>query len=239
MRPTTNDQRRKRRSRWPSWQDLVRRGADIVISALLLVCIVPWLLLIAVWIKFDSPGAVFFRQVRVGKHGRPFQLIKLRSMFGNPASPGPEITADGDARITRVGRHLRHWKLDELPQLWNVLRGDMTLVGPRPEVPKWVDAWPTEAAELILGTRPGMTDPVTLQLRHEESLLATADDPEAYYREVLLEWKAEAYADYLRSRSLARDAMLLATTFWTILIERNSQSFTQLPLPSANSQTDS
>jgi lipopolysaccharide/colanic/teichoic acid biosynthesis glycosyltransferase len=156
----------------------------------------------------------------VGLGGRPFTLLKLRTMrtvatvAGTPE--GTQLTASGDARITPVGRWLRRFKLDELPQLWNVVRGDMSLVGPRPEVPRYVDAadplW-----QSVLSARPGLTDPVTLRLRDEEALLAGVDDVEGFYRERLLPWKLRGYRDYLARRSWTSDLAVLGATVLAVL----------------------
>jgi lipopolysaccharide/colanic/teichoic acid biosynthesis glycosyltransferase len=163
------------------------------------------------------PGPVLFKQQRVGLNGRPFTLLKLRTM--RVAPEGSQLTASGDARITPVGRWLRRFKLDEIPQLWNVVRGDMSLVGPRPEVPRYVDDSPLWRQ--VLSARPGLTDPVTLRLRDEEALLASVasggDDPESFYRERLLPWKLRGYCDYLERRSWATDLGVLGATALAIL----------------------
>ena len=161
-----------------------------------------------------SPGPVLFRQTRVGLGGRPFTLLKLRTM--RMAPEGSQLTASGDSRITPVGRWLRRFKLDELPQLWNVIRGDMSLVGPRPEVPRYVDAsdplW-----QSVLSARPGLTDPVTLRLRDEEAQLAGVGDVESWYRERLLPWKLRGYRDYLARRSWTSDLAVLGATVLSVL----------------------
>jgi len=170
----------------------------------------PILLLVAA----TSPRPVLFRQQRVGLNGRPFTLLKLRTM--KVALEGSQLTVSGDARITPVGRWLRRFKLDEIPQLWNVVRGDMSLVGPRPEVPRYVDP-ESPLWRQVLSVRPGLTDPVTLRLRDEEALLAGVDDPESFYRERLLPWKLRGYADYLEHRSWATDLGVLGATALAIL----------------------
>ncbi len=168
----------------------------------------------ATLVAATSPGPVLFRQTRVGLGGRPFTLLKLRTM--RVAPEGAQLTTSGDARITPVGRWLRRFKLDELPQLWNVVRGDMSLVGPRPEVPRYVDAadplWRS-----VLSARPGLTDPVTLRLRDEEALLAGVADVEGFYRERLLPWKLRGYRDYLARRSWGSDLAVLAATVLAVL----------------------
>jgi lipopolysaccharide/colanic/teichoic acid biosynthesis glycosyltransferase len=162
---------------------------------------------LAVWLEDGRP--VLFRHVRVGRNGRKFDLLKFRSM--RDGAGGPAITAGGDPRVTRVGRILRRYKLDELPQLWNVVRGDMALVGPRPEAPDYVDAndpvW-----RAVLRARPGITDLATLIYRNEEEILAGADDPDRYYRQVLLPAKLALNLRYAASRTPLSDLRLLALT---------------------------
>ncbi len=159
----------------------VKRAADVACSAAALVLAAPLGAVIAAAIKADSPGPVLFRQQRVGRGGREFTIYKFRTM--TPARPGERriaLSPAGDARVTRVGAVLRASKLDELPQLVNVLRGDMSLVGPRPEVPGYVAAWPPGRAAIILSMRPGLTDPVSVELRDEAALLAAQSDPAGY-----------------------------------------------------------
>ena len=167
------------------------RHMEVAACGLGLLLLSPLFLVIALLEKLTSAGPVFFRQRRVGLHGRPFELFKFRSMVHCPEGRGPLVTAGGDRRITLLGRILRGSKLDELPQLWNVVRGDMSLVGPRPEVPRYVEHYPNLFA-LSLQQRPGITDICTLQLRNEESLLAQVEDPETYYVETLLPRKLAA-----------------------------------------------
>jgi lipopolysaccharide/colanic/teichoic acid biosynthesis glycosyltransferase len=161
----------------------------------------------AVWLDDGFP--VLFRQIRIGRGGRPFEVLKFRSMYRD--APGALITASGDRRVTRSGRLLRRFKLDELPQLWNVLRGDMSLVGPRPEVPRYVDlrepVW-----RAVLEVRPGITDVATLLYRDEERILAGFEDAEKGYRESVLPAKLRLNLEYLRRRSAVRDLKLLALT---------------------------
>jgi lipopolysaccharide/colanic/teichoic acid biosynthesis glycosyltransferase len=167
-------------------------------------------------VRVTSPGPIFFRQTRVGWGGRPFQLIKLRSMQPGPGST--EITAGDDARITPVGRWLRRSKLDELPELWNIVRGDMSFVGPRPEVAAYVDERDPLWRE-VLAVRPGLTDPCTLRLRHEEALLleVPAGERDRFYRESLLRWKLQQSAAYLRNRSPWSDLRVLFDTARAVL----------------------
>jgi lipopolysaccharide/colanic/teichoic acid biosynthesis glycosyltransferase len=161
-------------------------------------------------VVLTSSGPVFFRQERVGRGGRVFRLVKLRTMQVDTS--GPQLTASGDPRVTTVGRFLRKTKLDELPQLWNVLRGEMSFVGPRPEVPRYVDLEDPLWRE-VLTVRPGITDPVTVFLRDEEAVLAEAPgDRERFYREQLLPYKLEKYALYLRGRTWWSDLRVILAT---------------------------
>lgn len=191
-----------------------KRLFDIVASALGLLLLMPLLLLVALWVKLDSPGPVLFRQTRVGRHGVPFTIHKFRSMR---VEPGAAITVGEDPRITRSGRLLRVSKLDELPQLWDVLRGAMSLVGPRPELPCYVALYPAELREQVLSVRPGITDPASLAFSHEAELLAAASDPEREYREVVLPAKLRLSADYAARASLRSDLRLIARTLLRVL----------------------
>jgi lipopolysaccharide/colanic/teichoic acid biosynthesis glycosyltransferase len=190
------------------------RAVESTLACLGLAVASPILLLTAGLVAATSPGPVLFRQQRVGLGGRPFTLFKLRTM--KVAPEGSQLTASGDARVTPVGRWLRRFKLDEIPQLWNVVRGDMSLVGPRPEVPRYVDP-ESPLWRQVLSARPGLTDPVTLRLRDEETLLAGVDDPERFYRERLLPWKLRGYVDYLERRSWATDLGVLGATALAVL----------------------
>ncbi|MGA4668884.1 sugar transferase [Propionibacteriaceae bacterium Y1923] len=189
--------------------DLAASGAGLVVAS-------PLLLGSAVAIKVDDPsGPVFFRQERVGLGGRTFRIHKFRSM--TVANSGALVTSANDARITRVGAFLRKSKLDELPQLIDVFVGDMSLVGPRPEVPKYVAMWGEEAAEEILSVRPGITDPASIVYRNEQDELAAAEDPEQHYVEVILPRKVALYRDYVRTNSLLGDLRLILQTLLTVV----------------------
>ena len=193
----------------------VKRIFDLVWTVPVLIVISPLFALIAVAIKLDDGGPVFFTQVRVGQGGKPFTLRKFRTM--GVSREGPLVTAAGDARVTIVGRILRETKLDELPELFNVLTGDMSLVGPRPEVPCYVDL-DGKLWQEVLRARPGITDPVTLRLRNEEALLASAEgDRETFYRCTLQPYKLRGYRDYLRKRSLWSDAKVLIQTLLAVV----------------------
>ena len=193
---------------------MIKRLFDLVCSALGLLVLAPLLLLSAVWIKLDSPGPVLFRQTRVGRHGVPFTIHKFRTMR---VEPGAAITVGADPRITRAGHFLRQTKLDELPQLWDVLRGAMSLVGPRPELPSYVVLYPADLRERVLAVRPGITDPASLAFSHEAELLAAAADPEREYREVILPAKLQLSAEYAAQATLATDLRLIARTLARVL----------------------
>jgi lipopolysaccharide/colanic/teichoic acid biosynthesis glycosyltransferase len=186
-------------------QAFSKRIVDLLAAAVGLVALAPLMATIAVAIKWSSPGPVFFRQRRVGRDGVLFWLYKFRTMRPDPG--GPAITAADDARITPIGRWLRHWKLDELPQLLNVLRGDMSLVGPRPELPRYVRLYSREQRR-VLSVQPGITGPSQICFRNEERLLAAQPDPEAYYVATLLPAKLALDLDYASHACLLGDLRL-------------------------------
>ncbi|MDN3920976.1 sugar transferase [Roseateles violae] len=201
---------------------MAKRLFDIVCAGLGLLLLSPLLLAVALWVNLDSPGPVLFRQQRVGRFGRPFLIHKFRTMRMDAPALGPQITVGADARITRAGAFLRSAKLDELPQLWDVLRGAMSLVGPRPEVPRYVAMYPAELRELVLSVRPGITDPASLQFRNESELLAAAADPEREYVEVVMPAKLRLAAGYVREAGLWTDLRLIVATLG-VLGQRSSE----------------
>jgi lipopolysaccharide/colanic/teichoic acid biosynthesis glycosyltransferase len=170
------------------------------------------LLALALWIRLDSPGPVFFRQERVGQHGRRFRIHKLRTMCVDAQARGPQLTVGDDPRITRAGAFIRAHRLDELAQLVDVLAGDMSIVGPRPDVPRYVDRYPAPLRERVLAVRPGITDPASLAFRDEASRLARAADPEREYMDVILPAKLACAADYADHASLWTDLRVIAST---------------------------
>lgn len=197
----------------PKFVEIVLALGGLVISS-------PLLFFAAVLIMATSQGPVLFRQQRIGQFGKIFELIKFRSM--RLENEGTQVTAKGDVRITRVGRLLRKSKLDELPELWNVARGDISLVGPRPEVPKYVDM-KNPLWQRVLKARPGITDPVTLRLRNEEELLAgCTDNPELFYLSMLQPYKLYGYVTYLRQRSWQTDVRVLLGTLLTVVFPAKS-----------------
>jgi lipopolysaccharide/colanic/teichoic acid biosynthesis glycosyltransferase len=189
-----------------------KRIFDLVFSALALLLLAPVFALIALAIRWDTPGPVFFRQDRVGRGGRPFRIRKFRTMVVDAPALGPAITIGQDPRITRVGAWLRRTKLDELPQLMDVLQGHMSLVGPRPEVPQYVALYPPELRERVLAVRPGITDPVSLKLADEARVLAASADPERTYREELLPAKLREAVAYAEQASLWSDLRIIWAT---------------------------
>lgn len=192
---------------------MAKRLFDIFFSALGLLVLSPLLVVLAVWVKLSDFGPVFYRQVRVGLGGKPFRIWKFRSMVVNADQMGLAVTSGNDPRITRVGRLLRKTKLDELPQLWNVFVGEMSFVGPRPEVPRYVDRYTPEQRE-ILKLKPGITDLATLEFRDEEDLLKAQGDVEKFYLEVCVPRKIELNLRYARQASLARDVWIILQTLW-------------------------
>lgn len=194
-----------------------KRLFDVIVSALALVLLAPLLAAVALAIRLDSPGPVFFRQERVGRHGVPFRIHKFRTMFVDAERRGLPITVGEDPRITRAGRWLRRTRLDELPQLIDVLQGTMSLVGPRPEVPRYVALYPPALRERALAVRPGITDPVSLAHLDEAALLARAADPEREYVERILPAKVAAAAEYAERATLASDLAVIARTVAALL----------------------
>ena len=194
----------------------MKRLFDIVAAAAGLIVLCPLFAIIAVLIKWDSDGPVFFRQSRIGRHFRPFFIYKFRTMLSDAPTIGPLLTVGDDPRITRVGRWLRRTKLDELPQLINILAGDMSFVGPRPEVERYVRLFRTEYAE-ILQVRPGITDLASLKYRAESTLLARSPEPEEEYITRILPDKLRLGQQYVRELSLGRDVMLIARTLAAVM----------------------
>jgi lipopolysaccharide/colanic/teichoic acid biosynthesis glycosyltransferase len=199
---------------------LAKRAFDLLLAGLGLVVLAPLLAAIALAIRLDSPGPVFYRQERVGRGGARFRMHKFRSMRHEPQGNGPQLTVGGDARITRVGAVLRRTKLDELAQLVDVLQGTMSLVGPRPEVPRYVALYPAALRELVLSVRPGLTDLASIEFRDESALLARAADPEREYVEVVMPRKLQLAAQYVRQASLGLDVTILWRTLRLLVAGR-------------------
>ncbi|HAN13491.1 MAG TPA: glycosyl transferase [Bacteroides sp.] len=197
----------------------MKRFFDIVASGCGLLVLLPLFLVIAIWIKLDSKGPVFYRQVRVGRHNKDFRIIKFRSMRVG-ADKGSLVTIGGrDPRITRSGYFIRKYKLDELPQLINVFIGQMSIVGPRPEVRHYVDYWTKEQLH-VLDVRPGITDPASIKFRNENELMEKADNPENYYINVIMQEKIRLYLEYVGKVGFWYDIKLIFKTFKVIVTER-------------------
>ena len=194
---------------------------DIALSLVGLVLLTPVFLAIAIWIKLDSPGPVFFRQERVGKGEKPFRIWKFRTMR-NGGLDQRQITVGDDRRVTPSGRTLRRYKLDELPQLFNVLTGEMSLVGPRPEVPRYVAEYPPAARAEIFSVRPGMTDLASIRYIDEAEVLGRALDPEHAYLQQVLPQKLDESVRYVRTRSLPADIGIILRTLGRILGRRTA-----------------
>jgi len=210
-----------------SARSMAKRLFDLVASGLGLLLLAPLLLLMALAIKLDSPGPVFFRQARVGRYGVEFRIHKFRTMLhserGDSAGPQAavaQLTVGADPRITRVGALLRRTRLDELAQLIDVLCGNMSLVGPRPEVPRYVATYPRELRDKVLSVRPGITDPASLAFRDESAMLACAADPQREYVEIVLPAKLRLSARYIDEASFGTDLRLIAATLRTLWIGR-------------------
>ena len=193
----------------------MKRLFDIIASGCGLLFLSPLLLCVAIWIKLDSEGPVFFRQVRVGRYNKDFRIFKFRSMRVG-SDKGSLVTIGGrDSRVTRSGYFIRKFKIDELPQLINVFIGDMSLVGPRPEVRHYVNYWTPEQMK-VLDVRPGITDPASIKFRNENELLEKAEDPEQYYINVIMQEKIKLYLEYVENASFVYDIQLIFSTFVAI-----------------------
>lgn len=193
---------------------MLKRAFDLLIASAGLILLSPLLAVVALLVKIDSPGSVFFRGQRVGKDGRLFYIVKFRTMVENAAQLGPGITSAGDPRVTRIGRWLRRTKIDELPQLWNVVRGEMSLVGPRPEDPRFVTFY-TETQRRLLSVRPGITSPASIRFRHEETMLQ-AGDIDAYIKNIMPA-KLRIDLEYLDRRTFWTDLVILLRTIARLL----------------------
>lgn len=197
-------------------QLVIKRLFDIVVSFIGLLILSPIFLVIAIIIKLDSKGPIFFRQVRVGKNGKKFKIFKFRTMVVDAEKKGLHITVDGDSRITKSGKFLRKFKIDELPQLINVLIGDMSFVGPRPEVPKYVEMY-DENQRSILKIRPGITDIASIEYRDENSILAQSKNPEETYINEIMPRKIELNFKYIENMSVIYDIKLIIETIFKVI----------------------
>jgi lipopolysaccharide/colanic/teichoic acid biosynthesis glycosyltransferase len=199
---------------------LVKRTFDVTMSVAALLLLSPVLLSIAVWVKLDSKGSVLYSGERIGRFGKPFRMRKFRTMVANAEAIGGPNTPQDDPRITRLGHFLRRHKLDELPQFINVLNGTMSIVGPRPEVPQYVELFSDEEREVLLSVRPGITDLATLWNSDESSLLEGSEDPEKMYFEQIWPEKHRLQLEYVRNRSLWLDIKIILLTAKGMTIDR-------------------
>lgn len=200
-----------------------KRLFDLLFAALGLLLLTPLLLAVALWVMCDSPGPAFFCQQRVGRAGKLFHIYKFRTMHQRAEAHGPAITIGADARITRAGYWLRRTKVDELPQLLNVLLGEMSLVGPRPEVPHYVTLYPDNLRELVLSVRPGITDRASIEFRNESTLLGQSSAPERTYVEQILPIKLRYAAEYALSHTLWVDLKIIVKTVSALWSDRPSR----------------
>ena len=196
---------------------MAKRLFDLCFSISALLLLSPLFLILAIATKLDSKGPVFFRQERVGLNGRPFKICKFRTMVENAAEIGPNITPSSDPRITRVGAFLRKWYLDELPQLINVLSGEMSVVGPRPETPEYVALY-AHNQRRVLAAKPGMAGPATIAYRNEEDLLADCQDPEEFYINYMMHDRLNLDLEYVEDQSLLYDLRLLVQMLRAVLM---------------------
>ena len=198
---------------------MLKRLFDIVFSLFGLILISPLLLVVAVLIKISSPGPVFYRGERIGKSGKPFRIFKFRTMVANAENLGGPSTAGDDPRLTKIGNFLKKYQLDELPQLINVMAGDMSLVGPRPEVKIYIDMMTEEERSVILSTKPGMTDLASLWNFHENEVLKGSADPEKTYMEKIRPEKIRLQMEYVKNRSFLLDLKIVIKTILRIFHE--------------------
>jgi len=199
---------------------IAKRLFDLLLAISGLFILLPLFIAIAIWVKLDSRGPIFFRQERVGQFEKLFKIHKFRTMTWEPDKQGPQLTVAGDARITPSGRFLRRYKLDELAQLIDVLQGNMSLVGPRPEVPKYVAVYPDETRLVVLSVKPGITDFASIEFVHETQLLAQSEDPEKTYINKILPLKLDHCMRYVQERSLRLDVILILRTLKVIVVKQ-------------------
>ena len=195
---------------------MIKRLFDLTAALAGLLVLAPLLAIVALCIRLDSPGPAWFRQQRVGRHGVPFNIIKFRTMRVDK-SDGAQLTVGADARITRVGKFLRHYKIDELPQLINVVQGSMSLVGPRQEVPRYVACYPPEVRSIVLSVAPGITDWASICYKDENAILGRSLDPERVYLDTILPAKLAYNVRYVRERGFWTDLRIIFSTLAALL----------------------
>ena len=194
----------------------MKRLFDISASFIGLLLLSPILIALAIWIKLDSRGPVFFKQIRVGKGGKDFKILKFRSMYLDSEKSGQITVGDRDPRVTKSGYYIRKYKFDEIPQLFNVLKGEMSIVGPRPEVRRYVNLYTKDQMQ-ILSVRPGITDPASIKYRNENEILEKVEDPEDYYIKVIMQDKIRYNLEYIENKSFHYDIKLIIRTFKAIV----------------------
>jgi len=197
--------------------NIAKRFFDIICSTFGLIILAPFFIIIAIIIKATTAGPIFFRQIRVGRYGREFSIHKFRTMVVNAENIGLHITVGNDVRITGIGKFLRKTKLDELPQLIDVLQGNMSLVGPRPEVPEYVKTYPREIRDIVLSVRPGITDWASIKMIDESLVLAKANDPKQAYIEQVLPAKLAYAVKYVKTRNFITDLVIIFTTIYKVI----------------------
>jgi len=195
---------------------IAKRIFDLMLTVPGLFVLLPVFLIISIWIKLDSRGPVFFRQIRVGRFEQEFQIYKFRTMILDAERYGKQITVGKDQRITQCGQFLRKYKLDELPQLFNIVLGNMSLVGPRPEVPKYISQYPDDIKKIVLSIKPGITDLASLYFKNENDILGKAVDPELTYIKTILPIKQNFYIQYVHNRSLRLDINIIWKTLTAV-----------------------
>lgn len=191
----------------------IKRIFDIICSGLGLIVLSPFLLFVAIKIKNESDGPIFFKQIRVGENGKEFQILKFRTMIVDAEKLGRQITVGNDSRITKIGAFLRKYKIDELPQLINVLKGDMSLVGPRPEVPRYVNMY-NEEQRKVLEVKPGITDLASIRYRDENELLGQAENPDEFYIKTIMPDKLALNLEYIRKSNVFLDIYIIFRTIF-------------------------
>lgn len=196
---------------------MAKRIFDLFFALVGIIILMPLFVAIAVWIKFDSSGPIFFRQTRIGQFGREFRIYKFRTMIANAEALGKQITTANDQRITAIGKFLRKYKLDEIPQLLNVIKGEMSLVGPRPEVPKYVALYSSEQ-QRILEVRPGITDLASIEFRNESEMLAKATNPEEFYIQEIMPKKLQLNIQYIEQANIRLDLFIIFQTIWRVVV---------------------
>lgn len=198
---------------------MIKRVFDIIFSVSGIVILLPFLIVVSVLIKKTSPGTIFFCQERVGLKGVPFYIYKFRTMIPMAEQQGLKVTVGNDPRITQIGYFLRKAKLDELPQLFNVIKGEMSIVGPRPEVLEFIEEYPKEVREKILSVRPGITDRASIELSNESELLAGKENPRQVYVEEILPLKAKYYVDYVENSGFLNDLSIIFATIKKVFLQ--------------------